>query len=247
MFGLAWRSHRAQWTGWAVGVFAMGAVFGSFAKDVGAFSDSDRVRKVMAELGGTANLADAYLVSIMALFGLLAAGYAVSVVCRSRAEESAGRAELALAGAVSRTRWLLSRLVLAAAGSAGLLVVAGLGTGLGDGLRMHDVPGSLRTLVGASIAQWPAVLVTGALAVLLLGLLPTATNAAWAPLGLFAFLSLVAPELGVSQKVLDVSPFAQVPKLPGAQVAATPLWWLTAVGVALLLVGVAGFRRRDLG
>jgi ABC-2 type transport system permease protein len=247
VFGLAWRLHRAQWTGWAVGVFAMGAVFGSFAKDVGAFSDSDRVRKVMAELGGTQNLADAYLATIIGLFGLLAGGYAVSVICRARAEESGGRAELALAGAVSRTRWLLSHLAPAAVGSAALLVVAGIGAGLGDGLRMDDVPGALGTLVGASLAQWPAVLVTAALAMLLLGLRPSATNAAWAPLGLFVFLSLVGPELGLSQAALDVSPFAQVPKLPAAHLAATPLAWLTAAGLAFLALGTAGFRRRDLG
>ncbi|HEV2633703.1 MAG TPA: ABC transporter permease [Actinocrinis sp.] len=245
--GLAWRLHRAQLAGWAAGLFAMGAVFGSFAKDVSAFSDSARVQKVMAELGGTQNLADAYLVTINGLVGLLAGGYAVSVVCRARAEESGGRAEAVLAGAVTRTRWLLSHLLIAAAGSAALLVAAGVGAGLGDGLRVHDVPGTLRTLIGAALAQWPAVLVVAGLAVLLFGLRPTLTNAAWGPLGLFVFLGLIGPELGLSQAVLDLSPFVQVPRLPGGHLAAAPLCWLAALALCLLTAGMAGFRRRDLG
>lgn len=247
VLGLAWRLHRGVLAGWAVGVFVMGAAFGSFAKDVGAFSSSARVRKVLAQLGGTQNLSDSYLATIMSVFGLMAAAYAVSAVCRARSEETGDRAELVLSGAVPRVRWLLSHLLLAAVGAAALLVVAGIGTGLSDGLRVHDVPGTLRTLVGAALVQWPAVLFVAALAVLLLGLLPSYTNAAWGPLGLFIFLSLVGPELSFSQKALDFSPFSQLPKLPGSPLAAAPLVWLLALGLVAIGVGTAGFRRRDLG
>jgi ABC-2 type transport system permease protein len=53
--------------------------------------------------------------------------------------------------------------------------------------------------------------------------------------------------LGLSQWLVDVSPFAHVPKLPGTAFTATPLLWLTGITVALAAAGLAGFRRRDIG
>jgi ABC-2 type transport system permease protein len=46
--------------------------------------------------------------------------------------------------------------------------------------------------------------------------------------------------------VLDLSPFAHVPKLPGGDVSAAPLLWLVLIVVALAAVGLLGFRRRDI-
>lgn len=248
VFGLAWRLHRGVLAGWMVGLSIMGAVFGSFAKDVDAFLDSARVRKIMTELGGgSQNPTNAYLWSIMSLCGLLAGAYAVSVIVRARGEEAGGRAEAVLAGGVSRWKWILSHLLAAAVGSAALLAVAGIGAGLADGLRMHDVPGALGSLLGAALIQWPAVFVVTAFAVLLFGLVPTYANAAWAPLGVFVFLTLAGPELSLSQAFLDLSPFSQLPKLPGAQVTAAPLVWIGGVGLVAAVAGLVAFRRRDVG
>jgi ABC-2 type transport system permease protein len=46
--------------------------------------------------------------------------------------------------------------------------------------------------------------------------------------------------------VLDLSPFAHVPKLPGGDVSAAPLLWLVLVVVVLAVVGLLGFQRRDV-
>jgi ABC-2 type transport system permease protein len=52
--------------------------------------------------------------------------------------------------------------------------------------------------------------------------------------------------LQLGKRVLDLSPFAHVPKLPGDDVFAAPLAWLTAIAVLLLAAGVLGLRRRDV-
>jgi ABC-2 type transport system permease protein len=246
VFGLAWRLHRATLAGWSFGILAGAAVLGLFAKDVVALTSSARVEKIMSELGGTQNMTDAYLATIMNLLGVLAAAYAVSVIVRARGEETGGRAEAVLAGAEGRGRWLLSHVLFAAAGSGVLLLVAGLAGGLADGLRTHDLAGTLGTVSGAALAQWPAVLVVTGFAAVLFAALPARTAAAWGLFGLFAFLTLLAPGLKLSQAVLDLSPFNQVPKLPGAVFTATPLVVLGAVAAALLAAAVVAFRRRDL-
>ena len=52
--------------------------------------------------------------------------------------------------------------------------------------------------------------------------------------------------LNLSRWATDISPFSHVPKLPGGTFTATPLLWLTAIAVALIAVGMAALRRRDL-
>jgi ABC-2 type transport system permease protein len=54
------------------------------------------------------------------------------------------------------------------------------------------------------------------------------------------------PPLQLSKRVLDLSPFAHVPKLPGGDVSAAPLLWLVLVVVVLAVVGLLGFQRRDV-
>jgi hypothetical protein len=47
--------------------------------------------------------------------------------------------------------------------------------------------------------------------------------------------------------MMDISPFTQIPKLPGGTVSAEPLLWLSAIALTIGAVGLAGLRRRDLG
>jgi ABC-2 type transport system permease protein len=49
-----------------------------------------------------------------------------------------------------------------------------------------------------------------------------------------------------SESLLDVSPFNHNPRLPGGEMSATPLLWLVAISAVLVVVGLVGFRRRDV-
>ena len=46
--------------------------------------------------------------------------------------------------------------------------------------------------------------------------------------------------------MLDISPFTQIPELPGGTVSAEPLLWLCAVALTISTFGLIGLRRRDL-
>ena len=46
--------------------------------------------------------------------------------------------------------------------------------------------------------------------------------------------------------VLDLSPFAHLPKVPGSDASAVPLVWLTLIAVTLAAAGLLGLRRRDV-
>jgi ABC-2 type transport system permease protein len=247
-FGLAWRLQRGTLYGWAAGFAFTFAASGAAAKGIGSLlGGSSQLRNAFTRLGGQAGITDAYLAAIMSLAGLAAAAYATSAVLRLRAEETGGQAEPLLATAIGRTRWGLSHIAVAVVGTAVLLAVAGVAAGLGYGLRTGSAGPEVARLLGAGMAQLPASLAVAGAAVVLFGLLPRASVAgAWTVVGVLVLIALFGQVLQLSQPILDVSPFTHVPKLPGAAVTGTPLLWLSLVVVALVAVGLAGLRHRDI-
>jgi ABC-2 type transport system permease protein len=245
---LAWRLHRGILAGWIVGMVFWGATLGGAATGLGDLSGlSDQVTELLTRMGGTGAIVDAYLAAVFGITGLVAAAYTVQATLRLRAEESADRLEPLLATGVTRTRWMLSHLVFALAGTAVLLAVAGASAGLVHGLQMHDVGGQLPRLTAAAAVQLPAAWILAGVGAVLFGLAPRLASATWAALVACLVLLEVGALFEVSRWLVDVSPFAHVPKLPGAAFAGPPLGWLTAVGLALVGAGLMAFRRRDAG
>lgn len=247
---LAWRLQRGSVLGWSAGFLIAGVVFGGMADGAADLvGDNDRTREIIERMGGQSGsgaqgaqgaLTDAFLATMAGMFGMVAALYAVSAVLRLGGEESGGRAEPLLANAVGRLRWAGGHLAVAFGGSALILLLAGIGLGLGHGRE----PGAA---IGATLAQLPAVWLIGALAALLYGAVPQYAAAAWAVAGGTLALGWVGPALNLPQAVLNLSPFAHLPRLPGAGVLhPAPLLALTALAVALTAAGLGALRRRDM-
>ncbi|MEV7519370.1 ABC transporter permease [Streptomyces sp. NPDC091371] len=244
---LAWRLQRGSVIGWSTGFLIAGVVFGGMADGAADLvGGNDKTREIIERMGGgegaagQSGLTDAFLATMAGMFGLVVALYVVASVLRLAGEESGQRAEPLLANAVGRLRWAGGHLAVAFGGSALILLLAGLGLGLGHG---QDLPGT----VAATLAQLPAVWVTGALAALLYGAAPKYAVAAWAVAGTALALGWIGPALDLPQAVLDLSPFAHLPKLPGAEALAwAPLLTLTALAAAFTTAGLTALRRRDM-
>ncbi|MGW6688506.1 ABC transporter permease [Streptomyces sp. NPDC054961] len=266
---LAWRLHRGGLLGWSFGFLVAGAVFGSMADGAAELvGDNVKTRELIERMGGAdaggagsggvggtdagggvggvaaeagrAVLTDAFLATMAGMLGLVAALFIVSAVLRLHAEESGQRAEPLLAHRVSRLRWAFGHLAVAFGGSALILLLAGLGLGAGHG---EDIGPA----VGACLAQLPAVWLVGAVAVLLYGAAPRYAPAAWAVAGASLALGWIGPALNLPEAVLDLSPFAHLPKLPGGEaVDWTPLLALTVLAALFLTAGLTALRRRDL-
>ncbi|GGY20572.1 ABC transporter permease [Streptomyces djakartensis] len=237
---LAWRLQRGGVLGWSAGFLLAGAVYGGMAEGaadlVGA---NEGARRIVERMGGRSGLTDAFLASMAGMLGLVAALYIVASVLRLHGEETSGRAEPVLAGAVGRLRWAAGHLVIAFGGSALIMLLAGLGLAAGYGEQTGPV-------LAACLVQLPAVWVIGGVAVLLHGVLPRAAVAAWAVAGAVLLIGWVGPALDVPQAVLDLSPFGHLPKLPGGEMEWGPVLVLSGLAVALVAGGLAGLRRRDL-
>jgi polyether ionophore transport system permease protein len=248
-FTLAWRLQRSALGSWAAGYAVLFAICGAAGKGIGQLAaTSGTLTKEFTRMGGQSAIVNAYLTTLMLLAGLIAAAYGVSTVLRLHAEETAGSADPVLAGAVSRTRWGLSHLLLALTGAAVLLAIAGLATGLGYGLSAGDTGGEIARMLGAGLAQLPAAAVIIGVAALAVGAIPDASVAvAWTAVGLAVLLDIFGQALQLSHWAVDLSPFTHVPKLPGGAVTATPLVALSVIALALCASGLVALRRRDIG
>ncbi|MFD7464029.1 ABC transporter permease [Streptomyces tendae] len=237
---LAWRLQRGSVLGWSIGFFLAGVVYGGMTEGAADLvGDNEQAREIIERMGGQAGLTDAFVSAMIGMLGLIAALYVVASVLRLGGEETSGRAEPVLAGAVGRLRWAAGHLVIAFGGAALIMLLAGLGFAAGYG---QDVG----AIMGACLVQLPAVWVIGGAAVLLHGLLPRAAVAGWAVAGAVLLLGWVGPALDVPQTVLDVSPYGHLPKLPGGEMSWSPVVVLVLIAAALVGAGLAGLRRRDL-
>ncbi len=244
---LAWRLNRGSLVLWTVGLCLYGLLIGSVVNGIGSeIGDSQSAQDIVARLGGTDQMEQAFIAIAFGMLGMVAAAFAISLTLRLFQEESSQRAETILAGAVGRSRWLASHLVFAIGGTAVATMIAGLVAGLTYGAAAGDVTGKLPVVLGTAAVQLPAVWLLVAVTVALFGLLPRFTPAAWGVLVAFIAMYLLGSLSNSPQWLLDLQPFAHIPHVGLGDIDATPLWWLLGIDAALIALGAIAFRRRDL-
>ncbi|NLU68522.1 ABC transporter permease [Streptomyces sp. HNM0574] len=245
-FGLALRLQRGVLLGFAAALLLLGAMYGSILGQAGDMLEGvDALDQALAATGG-ASFEESFASVVMVVVAIVAAVYVVMAALRPRAEETAGRAEPLLATALSRARWAGSHLAVALLGGTLTLLLAGLGFGLAGAASTGDA-GLVLRLTGAALAYAPALWVTAGVAAVLFGWAPRATALAW----LVPVYAFVVGYLGKILRFPDwtdnLSPFGHIPQLPATALSWPPLLTLTALAAALLTLGLAGLRRRDVG
>ncbi|MEU4222891.1 hypothetical protein AB0F17_01240 [Nonomuraea sp. NPDC026600] len=244
---LAWRLHRGQVLAWSVGFGAGGlALGGAVTGGLDGQIDAPEIMDMVTGVGGQgARPVDFFLNFLLSMLAWIVAAYGIMSALRLRAEETAGRADLVLVTPVSRARWALSHLLIAAAGPAVVLAVLGTAAGLGYGLSSGDL-GRLPQVCAGALAYLPAVWVMTGIAAALAGLLPRLAMASWGVWVAFILLDIFGLLGQVDEAFLQIIPFVHVPWVVLGQTSAASLLALTAVAAALTALGVIGLRRRDL-
>ncbi|ACZ88151.1 ABC transporter permease [Streptosporangium roseum] len=244
---LAWRLHRGQLVAWIAGFAAGGlALGGAVSGGIEGQIDAPQIMEMIARVGGgDAEPADFFVNYLLSMLAWIIAAYGILSALRLRTEETAGRADLVLVTPTSRIRWALSHLFMAVVAPAAAMVALGAATGLAYSARGGD-PGKFPLVLGAALAYLPAVWVMTGIAVVLAGLLPRLSTAAWGIWVAFILLDVLGTLGQVDESVLNIIPFVHVPWIILGQTAVAPLLLMTVVAVALGATGLAGLRRRDI-
>lgn len=243
--GLAWRLQRNAFWIWA-GTFALvGAMVGGLTGSVGSFIDSASMRDIIDKLGGAAFLEDAFLSVEISFMAIAVTIFGLQAVLRSRAEEVGLRAEPMLASATTRLRWLGSFLVVSLAGSVALLLIVGTTAGLASAGAV-DYSNQVARVVGAALVQIPAIFVVIGIGVAGFGIAGRLGFAGWAALTVFVLLGEFGKLLNIPQGILNLAPYSHTPRLPGVELSWSPIIWMSAIAIALFVIGFAAFRRRDI-
>jgi ABC-2 type transport system permease protein len=243
---LAWRLHRGSLYAWGSGFLLLGFIVGNIASNVDGFVTSDSLKEMVQKLGGVNGITDAFLSTEMGMLGLVASAFGIQAALRLRTEETELRAEPLLATGVTRGQWLASHVLMALFGTGVLVLVGGLGAGISSGASLGNMGRQLPRMLAASAVQLPAIWLVTALVVILFGLAPKLVTAAWALFAAFLLLGQFGPIFDLPQGLMNISPYAHTPRLPGGDFSTTPVLVLTAIAAALLLTGFYTFRRRDI-
>lgn len=244
MFTVHLFQQRGAIITWTVAVFVFALAFGSLATEVEGMVESNPDLAVM--LGDDTDDLVAGFLGTMVTYVLMAAGaYGALSVLRAWGEENAGRAELALSTAVSRTRWFGTALFVATLSTLLITLVGGLGLGVGAATVLESA-GWIGQMLEAALAQMPAALVFGALAALLLGFLPRFLPLVWAWLGYSVLVTMFGVLVGVPDVMIDMSAFEILAQPPMEDFEVAPFLIYLAAVLAAGALSLVGFRHRDL-
>jgi ABC-2 type transport system permease protein len=245
--GLAWRLQRGSLVAWAIGLVVFASAIGSVANGVlDIFRGSPQLEEFLRQAGGGRSLINAFFAAVLPLMATVATVHSVGAMLRLRSEETEMRAEQVLGTAVTRTRLLASHLAHAAASPIILMTVVGLSAGGAYAASAGDAS-VVGPVLGGTLVLVPAMWVLTGLTLALIGWAPQHTVLAWVALIACGVLAELGPILQLPENVLRISPFANAPKLPGADLEIIPVAVLLTIALALTAIGITGFRRRDIG
>lgn len=243
--GLALRIQRVGIIAWLVGMFILGASYGSVLGDMERFLESsEMLRQILPPIEGV-SLTEQYMTMLMTVISIASTIPALMMILKLKGEEKNHRTEHFLARAVSRNHLLGSYLLISivVAFLAQLLAVIGLWL---TGLAVMDDPISFSAIFSSAMVYLSAMWVMIGVAVLLIGFFPRATGISWLYLWYSFFVVYLGELLQLPEWMAKISPYGHIPKLPVEEVDFLKLSVLTALAIILVLVGFMGYNKRDI-
>ena len=245
--GLALRLQRGLLVGWAVGMTALGLLYGAVIHTIPDLiaSNPDIAQVIGASSDAEQALIDAFLRYIHVFMAVISTGFAVTSVLRLRVEEESGRAEAVLATPVGRARYVGATVVTAGLGTVLVSLLMGTGLALGYGWGMGEW-GRFAGQIGGQLSYLPGVLFVASVAVAVVGLSPHWSPLAWAGVAFVALQVTLGETLRLPTWIDAVSPFWHLPGVPIETFSARPAAVQLVLAAGLALLGLWGYQRRDL-
>jgi ABC-2 type transport system permease protein len=251
-FSTVWRLDRVSIAAWAAGAAAFGLMIGFLiTAAVDLVEGSPQLAELFERFGGEAAIADSYVAQMSSVLALAGGAFGVNAMLRLRADESAGRLDLAFPTRSPRWQWLAARATSAGLGAALIAIAGTAAMGLTyalstQGENSPTVLGAVGRFIGGGAIAVPAAWCLIAFAALLVGAVPGYAWAAWAGVVWVGVVVQLGPLLDLPAWVQRTSPFWYLPTWPIGDFRAAPLIGLVLVAVVGIAAGAVGLNRRDV-
>jgi ABC-2 type transport system permease protein len=244
---LALRLTAAGVRTWGAIVGLVALTFGLLARDfIEAVADTPTMVELANQLGWVAiDTPEGMVAFTFTLAALLLALFAAGQVAAIREEEASWRIEHLLVRPLGRARWLVTRVLVAAAAVVVVALVGAAAAWVGTATVGSTV--AIGDAVLAAVNVVPVAWLALGVGVAVLGVLPRLTGALTYGLVLAAYLlDFIGGMLELPGPVIEASPFRQLAAVPAESVDLLPLVVMVAIALAATAIGVLAFRRRDL-
>lgn len=244
-FGLALRLQRVGIISWAIGMYVLGASYGSILGDLESFfANNEAMKKMLTPVAGF-SLTEQFISMLMIIISIICTIPPLMAILKLKGEEKKNRVEHLLSRAVSRGRLLGSYLVISMLSGFVMLLLAAIGMG-GIGIAVMDGEISFGTFYSAAMVYLPAMWVMIGLAVMLIGVAPRFTGLTWLYVTYSFFVVYLGGMLKLPDWLSNLSPFAHVSKVPVEDFDFMEATILTIIAVVMIIVGFAGYKKRDI-
>ncbi|MCH1626503.1 ABC transporter permease [Ferdinandcohnia quinoae] len=243
--GLALRLQRTGLISWAVGVYLLGASYGSIFGDLESFfSDNEMVAQLLQPMEGY-SLIEQFIGMLMSIIAMICTIPALMAILKLKGEEKKNRTEHLLTRAVSRTSQLSCYFIISVIVGLVMLVLSAIGLGsIGNSVLDEGV--AFSTYFSAALVYLPAMWIMSGIAVLLIGIAPRLSGLTWLYLTYSFFVVYLGGMLKLPEWMGNISPFGQIPKLPVEDMDWMRFFILSVIAVVLTVIGFLGYNKRDI-
>jgi ABC-2 type transport system permease protein len=243
--GLSFRLLRNTLFGWAFGLFALGAVYGSVMNEIEMFVAQNEFFQQVIRVAPGESTAELFLGMLNIIMAICSAVPVLIAALKLRNEEKMLHTEHILGRAVSRVRYMAGYLIIAAVTSVVVPVVSIAGLWSACAATM-EAPPAFGAMLGSMLLYLPALWVTLGVAVLLTGALPALSGVSWAYLGFSFFVVYIGRMANLPEWVQKLTPFSYIPEGAREAVNYGALAMMTCIAAALTAAGVYFYQRRDM-
>ncbi|UOQ92123.1 ABC transporter permease [Halobacillus shinanisalinarum] len=243
--GLALRLQRTGLIAWGIGIFMIGASYGSVLGDLESFfANIDMMEDLLTPVKGI-SLTEQFIPMLMSILSIISTIPALMVMFKLKVEEKKNRTEHLLGRAVSRKRLMGSYFILSIFVGIVMLSLAAIGLGVVGGSVMDDAIG-FSTFYSAAMVYLPAMWIMIGFAGLFVGMEPKLTGLTWLYL-IFSFIVVYMGSLfQFPDWVSKLSPFGHIPRLPIEDMNFMKATILTIFAVILTILAFMGYNKRDI-
>lgn len=237
--------QKYQFLLWALVVFSFSGMYGSIFGDLEGFIESSDLIKGMLAVEGAGSLTDQFIAMLMVVMSMITTIPVLYFVNRILGEEKKGHAENILTKPVSRYTYFASFIGLAILAAVIYQVLVALGFWTVGRMTLETIS-PLSTFLVAALNYVPAILVMVGVATVLVAYLPNKAWLSYLYLGYAVLVIYLGRLLKFPEALEKFTPFGYVSNYPLEEVNVVNLVGLVVVGMALIFIGLKGYRERDL-